>query len=96
MQFVIIGTDRKGALEARKKARADHLAYWGRQGERFLAAGPFLDEDENPCGSMMIVEAGDLAEARQMADMDPYVVSGVFESCEVKRWNWLLGKPGAD
>jgi len=93
MQFVIIGTDHQGALEVRKKARADHLEYWGAKGDAFLAAGPFLDANELPCGSMMIVEAKNIEEAQKMADNDPYVISGLFETCEVKRWNWLLGKP---
>jgi len=93
MQFVIIGNDKKGALEVRKKTRDDHLAYWGEQGSKFLAAGPFLDENENPCGSMMVVEADDIDEAKSMAASDPYVTSGLFENYEVRRWNWLLGKP---
>ncbi|VAW25146.1 hypothetical protein MNBD_ALPHA11-314 [hydrothermal vent metagenome] len=93
MQFVIIGNDKNDALQTRKNVRADHLAYWGEQGKNFLAAGPFLDKNENPCGSMMIVEAGDIDEAKRMAASDPYVTGGVFENYEVRRWNWLLGKP---
>jgi len=93
MQFVIIGNDKNDALQTRKNVRADHLAYWGEQGKKFLAAGPFLDENENPCGSMMIVEAAGIDEAKSMAASDPYVTGGVFENYEVRRWNWLLGKP---
>ena len=96
MQFVIIGKDAPGALDLRAQTRPDHLDYWKSQGEIFLAAGPFLDADDKPNGSMIIVEAPDLISAQHLAASDPYVLKGVFQSHTTQRWNWLFGKPGVN
>ena len=96
MQFVITGTDRDNGFERRANTRADHLEYWQGLGDIFLAAGPFLNEDEAPVGSMIIVEADSLAQAQAFAQNDPYVLQQVFKSHTVRRWNWLFGKPEKD
>ena len=93
MQFVIIGEDRADALTNRQATRPDHLAYWKDKGAAFLAAGPFLNESDQPVGSLIIVEAQNLDEARLWAEADPYMLAGVFDNLTVKRWNWLFGKP---
>ena len=93
MQFVILGEDRAGAFENRQKTRPDHLDYWKGLGDVLLAGGPFLNEEEKPVGSMIIIEAASLEQAQAMANADPYVTAGVFGNCSVRRWNWLLGKP---
>lgn len=95
MQFVIIGEDKAGALENRQKTRPDHLDYWKSRGQLFLAAGPFLDEQDQPVGSMIVIEAASLEEAQKLADADPYMVAGVFETLSVKRWNWIFGNPNS-
>ncbi len=93
MQFVIIGTDAKDATELRAATRSDHLDYWKGQGKIFLAAGPFLNPEEKPTGSMIIIETSDLPNAQNLAQNDPYNLKGVFQSHTVQRWNWLFGKP---
>ncbi len=93
MQFVIIGEDKAEALENRQKTRSDHLDYWKGQSQIFLAAGPFLDGQDQPVGSMIVIEAASLEEAEKLAQADPYMLAGVFETLSVKRWNWIFGNP---
>ena len=93
MQFVIIGEDREDGLAARQKARPDHLDYWQGMETIFLSAGPFINELDQPVGSMIIIEAESLSKAEELAQADPYMLAGVFKSLSVKRWNWLFGKP---
>lgn len=94
MQFVVTGEDKADALATRLEARPDHLAYWQELGPAFLFAGPFLDASESPTGSMIVIEADDLDHAERLAANDPYVLRGVFERHAVRRWNWVLGRPG--
>jgi len=56
-------------------------------------AGPFLDDDGKPNGSLVVVEAADMAAARTIAEADPYYMAGLFEKVEVKAWNWVFNKP---
>ncbi|HHS82642.1 MAG TPA: YciI family protein [Devosia sp.] len=93
MQFVIVGDDGEGALEKRKAARPDHLAYWKDQGARFLAAGPFVDGAGVPTGSLIVIEADSREQAEQLAAGDPYVTRGIFARHTVRGWNWLFGRP---
>jgi uncharacterized protein YciI len=54
-------------------------------------AGALLGDDGNPIGSLLIVEAEDLAAAQAQADNDPFTVAGVFESVEVRPWRVAIG-----
>ena len=83
--YAIIGKDGPRGLELRKLHREAHLANLtsrDRRGE-IPHAGPLLDEGGNPAGSVIILEAANLAEAQSIAKSDPYVVEGIFESFEV-------------
>ena len=42
-------------------------------------------------GSLLIVEAEDLAAAQAQADNDPFTAAGVFESVEVRPWRVAIG-----
>ena len=91
MWYVIYSKDRDNALEARLKARPDHLERVNAlvdQG-RILLAGPrpAIDSpDPGPAGmegSLIVAEFDSLEEARAWAESDPYVLAGVYESVEV-------------
>ncbi len=93
MIFAIICTDKAGALETRKANRADHLEYLGSIKDALKGAGPFLDGDGKPNGSMVIVDMENIARAEEFAKGDPYAKAGLFENVEIKPWNWLLANP---
>ena len=50
---------------------------------RIRHAGPLLDAEARPIGSLVLFEADSLEEAQALAARDPYVTEGVFESHEV-------------
>ena len=88
MKFVILGFDGPEGQAKRKIHRAAHLANLeplNRQGRVFLA-GPFTDL----AGSLIIIEADSLDEARQIAQEDPYTVHGIFERVEVHPFTQIL------
>jgi len=81
MTFVILGFDGPDGQAKRKIHRTAHLAALeplNRAG-RVLLAGPFTDQ----AGSLIIIEADSLEEARQIAHEDPYTVHGIFDRVEV-------------
>ena len=84
MHFMVMGRDKEGAVEHRAATRQRHLAYYGDVQIKILLAGPLLDDGTgNPIGSMLVVEANDIEEVREMAQGDPYFIDGVFGSLEV-------------
>lgn len=91
MLFCIVAIDRPGRLDRRKATRPAHLDYLAQHKDRVRAAGPFLAKDGTPTGSMLVVEAKDLAEAEAMVAADPYTKAGLFESVSVRAWKYTVG-----
>ncbi len=83
--FTYRGTDSQRGLELRKLHRQKHLAHLeGHDAAgRIVFAGPLIDAQGQPCGSLIVIEAADLAEARGIAESDPYLLEGIFEKVEV-------------
>ena len=97
MLFAFLCTDKAGALQVRLDTRPEHVDYLKGLNEagRLAFAGPFLDADGKPNGSLVVVKAETIEEARTMAENDPYVKAGLFETIEVKAWNWVFNNPEA-
>jgi len=88
--FVLTCIDKPNALEQRLGAREAHIAYVRGSGQ-CKVGGPFLDEAGEMVGSMLIIEADDLAAAKAFAAADPYAHAGVFESVDVRPFKLTLG-----
>ena len=97
MLFAFICKDKPGKLQVRMDTRPAHVAHLeALNADRKLAfAGPFLDAEGKPNGSLVVVEAPDVATAEAIAAADPYAKAGLFESVEVRPWNWVFNKPAA-
>lgn len=83
--FTYRGTDSARGLELRKTVRDRHIAHLDGLDDagRIVFAGPLIDTEGQPCGSLIVLECADLAEARKIAESDPYLSEGVFEKVEV-------------
>ena len=92
--FAIICTDKpEEGLALRKANREKHLGWLDSLGDTLKAAGPFIDDEGKPAGSLIIIEADSRKAAEALAAQDPYRQAGVFESVEIRPWKWLLKKP---
>ena len=87
--FAVICRDKPDHLQTRMATREAHLAHL-RATPGLMLAGPFLEND-TPCGSLLVVEAADLAAARDWAGRDPYAQAGLFASVEVSEWKKVIG-----
>lgn len=90
MRFALIAKDKPGSLEIRKANREAHVEFL-RSSDAVEMAGPFLDEEGNMCGSLIILEFDDISEAQAWAANDPYKNAGLFESVEITAWNKVFG-----
>jgi uncharacterized protein YciI len=91
MLFVVTAFDRPGAGELRAKRRPAHLEYLKGKSEQIRAGGALLDPEDQPIGSMLIIEAADQAAAEALVAGDPFRREGVFERVEVRPWRAVLG-----
>ena len=90
MRVALITRDRPGALPIRQANRDAHLAYIAETGVVEMA-GPFLDEAGEMCGSLIVLEVGDMAAAQAWADNDPYAKADLFESVSLQSWKKVVG-----
>ncbi len=83
LQFILLCRDKPESLALRMATRPAHLAYFAEFGARLVLGGPLLDEAGNPAGSMLVIEAGDAAEAEKIAAEDPYNLAGLFAEVSI-------------
>ena len=93
MLYAILCNDKKDHLQLRLDTRNTHLDYLNSLGEKLKFAGPFLDDDQKPTGSLIVIEAKDRHEAAVIAENDPYAKADLFETSEIRAWNWTINKP---
>jgi len=88
--FALMAWDRDGALPIRMDNRTDHLSYLKSTGV-VKRAGPFLDADGQPCGSLIVLDVEDMEAAQAWADNDPYARAGLFRDVQIIAWKQVMG-----
>ncbi|WP_147109873.1 YciI family protein [Tateyamaria sp. syn59] len=90
MLFALMAYDKEGALDVRMENRPAHLEYLDSTGV-VKQAGPFLDVDGNPCGSLIVLDVAGMDAAQAWADNDPYAKAGLFRDVQIKAWKQVVG-----
>jgi uncharacterized protein YciI len=90
MLFAIVCADRPGNLDLRQATRPVHLDYLKSHAHRLVQAGPVLNAAGEPCGSLLIIDAADRAEAEALAAGDPYARAGLFESTMIRPYRMVF------
>jgi uncharacterized protein YciI len=90
--FVVTCIDKPDSLALRMATREAHFAYAGSKPPGMIKlGGPFLDAAGDMTGSLVILEAEDLAEAKRFNAEDPYTLAGLFQSVDVRPWRVTFG-----
>ena len=90
--FAIHCIDKPASRDLRASTRPTHLEYLDRASDRILAAGPLLDDEGQPIGSLLIIDFEDRKSAIQFAADDPYALAGLFASVAVTAWRQVYPK----
>jgi uncharacterized protein YciI len=95
MLFAFTAKDKPGALQLRIDTRPAHVAFLEKLNAEgtLKIAGPFLDDDGKPFGSLVIIDAADRQAAEAILAEDPFAKAGLFASTEIRQWNWTFNKP---
>lgn len=95
MLVAIIGFDRPGS-DVRARLIDAHRAWLAALPVRVLTSGPLTDDDgSDMTGSLIIVEADDVATVRSLFAHEPMHVAGLYEQFEIRRWSQRVGRFGA-
>jgi uncharacterized protein YciI len=98
MLYAVISQDIENSLEKRMAVRPAHIERLNilKNEGRLILAGPHPAIDNNEpgeagfTGSLVVAEFDSLADAQAWADVDPYLVSGAYESVVVKPFKKVL------
>ena len=90
--YVLHCIDRPGALDVRMGAREAHLAYVRERIDRVKLGGPYLSETGEMAGSLIILEAEDLAAAKAFNDQDPYTLAGLWAAADIRPFRATVGQ----
>ncbi len=88
--YMMLCTDKPGALELRKATREAHLAYVAETG-CVVQAGPLLNEAGEMAGSLIVLDLPDMEAAKAWGAQDPYALAGLFESVRLQEWKKVIG-----
>ena len=84
--FAIHCIDKPDSGELRASTRESHLAHIGSVIDDVLVAGPLLDMEGKPIGSLLIIDFAERKDAVAFAAADPYALAGLFASVAVTAW----------
>ena len=90
--FVLNCHDKPNALDLRMATREAHLAYVRPKLDLLKLGGPLLDANGDMAGSLMIVDAADLAAAQAFSAGDPYTRAGLWDRVEITPFKVTLGQ----
>ncbi len=90
MLFALIAFDQPGHVAKRLELRPDHLKFLESLGDSLKLAGPYLNEKEEGIGTILLLEAPSLADARAAFARDPYAQAGLFDTLSIKPWRLTI------
>ena len=80
-----------------RPAHRDYLRNPGKHAITVRVGGPTLGDDgATKNGTLLIVEAQTIDAVRAFAADDPYSRAGLFQTIEIRPWNWGLNNPPSD
>lgn len=88
--FAIHCIDKPDSSDLRAETRPAHLEHIGTVFDKVLVAGPLLDRDDKPMGSLLIIDFPERKDAVTFAAADPYALAGLFASVAVTAWRKVL------
>ncbi|GAB3628371.1 hypothetical protein PTE30175_01797 [Pandoraea terrae] len=84
MHFVIYCLDNPATPTARDEHYPEHRAHLASAPLKLLVAGPLTEvAGEKRIGSMLLVEAENIAEAKAFAERDPFFVRRVWKDVQI-------------
>jgi uncharacterized protein len=89
--FSIIAEDGADSVTTRATHLDAHLKHVEAHLTRYAVAGPLRDANGAITGSLLIVKAASIADARAFLEMDPYFIANVWRAIDIRAFNAVAG-----
>ena len=90
MAFLINCIDKKNSLDLRLATREQHIKYLKEINDKLILAGPMLDKNDKPCGTVLILDFDNLNSVESFLENDPYNKVKLFQKVEITRFKRVL------
>ena len=91
--YVLSCIDKANSLPLRMATREAHIAYVGGHKDKTRIVGPLFSPAGEMAGSLLILEAPDLAAAEAFNAEDPYTKAGLWDHVDIHEFRAPLGQP---
>ena len=92
MLFALVAHDRPNSVDRRMAIRPEHLKHLESLGDALVLAGPFLNDKDEGVGSIVVIEAASLDDARELFARDPFMRENLFDQVTIKPWRLGINK----
>ena len=90
MAYLITCKDKENSIELRLSTREEHIKYLKTIKKKLILAGPILDKNDNPVGTVLIVDFDELAAVKKFLYDDPYSKVNLFQEVEITRFKKVI------
>ena len=90
MAFLINCTDKENSIDLRLSTREEHIKYLKKIKNKIILAGPILDKNDNPVGTVLIVDLDNFTAVKKFLKDDPYSKVNLFKKVEIIRFKKVL------
>ncbi|HXO56077.1 MAG TPA: YciI family protein [Mycobacterium sp.] len=89
--YAMVGYDHPNAAANREPIRSEHRAYFRANLAPVRLAGAFNNDRSEQIGTMVVFEADDEKAVWDWIKAEPFYQGGIYQQCEVRLWNPVIG-----
>lgn len=93
MLYSVIAYDKNDHLQKRLSLREGHLEFLS-SCDKLKLAGPFLNDKEEPVGSLLVFDVETKEELEAILQQDPYAKADLFKSVTISPWRLTENRLG--
>ena len=90
MAYLITCTDKENSIDLRLSTREKHIIYLKKIKKKLILAGPILDKNDNPVGTVLIVDFDNLNAVKKFLNEDPYSKVNLFNDIKIVRFKKVI------
>tara|TARA_X000000368_G_C22421197_1_gene446129 strand:- start:11 stop:283 length:273 start_codon:yes stop_codon:yes gene_type:complete len=90
MAYLITFTDKDNSLDLRLVTREKHIRYLSSFKDNIILAGPILDKENNPKGTVLVLNYKTFAQVQNFIDKDPYSQVKLFKNVKIIKFKQVI------
>ena len=90
MAYLVTCKDKKNSINLRLSTREEHIKYLKKIKKKLILAGPILDKNNEPIGTVLILDFDKMTDVSKFLNNDPYSKVHLFDEIKITRFKKVL------